>query len=361
MTRWREIIVFGCMLVFLTSCTTYREFFIEVQEPALISIPVKYDRLLIVNNAIAQTPNMGVTRTYGTEEVVSPPLEFDSIPWMVTEAFARRLGNSDFFSQVDIYTKPLREDKDFLSVLAIPQEERARFFENYDAILSIDRILLRGDISIKSHMYFADRSFLSGDLTFLNNVNIYYHDVDSAVYSFAYRDSIQARIVLKENPDANKKDDLEALFKKIAEIVAVNTADQFLPGWATFSRIVFSGSNSDMRRADTYAKENEWGKAKAIWLERDSLTSGKKAKARINHNLAVACEMQDNFKEALEWIDKAEKYYLEEKLKNNNPDLVLARAYKKELEQRLRDEQKLNIQVGTISTEHVDFEGLFEN
>jgi len=111
------------------------------------------------------------------------------------------------------------------------------------------------------------------------------------------------------------------------------------PVWITVNREFYRTAKKEdkesMQMADRYIKANDWDSAVKVWKDLlntavDSKTAGKAA-----HNIAVADERYDRLESALDWAQKAYTQY-----GNKN-----SRTYIRELEQRLNDRRKVEMQM----------------
>lgn len=89
-----------------------------------------------------------------------------------------------------------------------------------------------------------------------------------------------------------------------AYFAGVELAHMIYPHWEKSDRTIYTTRNSQMRRAFSYAKKEKWEEAATLW-EHISNTKGGKNKAYACANLALYCELNDRFEEAVKWQEKA--------------------------------------------------------
>lgn len=106
------------------------------------------------------------------------------------------------------------------------------------------------------------------------------------------------------------------------------------PSWINQPRLLYKSGNSDMKYASRLARSNQWKDAAAIW-NKYANSPDAKLSGRACVDLALAAEIEGDLKAAIQWTDKAYSRF------NNRKAL----DYKKILEQRLYDQQKLNEQM----------------
>ena len=107
------------------------------------------------------------------------------------------------------------------------------------------------------------------------------------------------------------------------------------PTWIHASRKYYKGKEDQFKKAKKYVELNDWDEAIAIWKP---LTDNpeKKIGGRACYNMGVACEMQGEFNMAVEWMKKA--FY--------NYNMKDAKSYISLLENRIRDKERLDEQLG---------------
>jgi tetratricopeptide (TPR) repeat protein len=107
------------------------------------------------------------------------------------------------------------------------------------------------------------------------------------------------------------------------------------PTWMHTTRKYYKGKEDDFKKAKRYVEMNDWDAAIAIWKP---LTDNpeKKIGGRACYNMGVACEMKGEFNIAIEWMKKA---YYDYNMKD-------ARSYIILLERRLKDQERLDEQLG---------------
>lgn len=131
---------------------------------------------------------------------------------------------------------------------------------------------------------------------------------------------------------------------------ATKLEKKLVPYWEEQVRWYYTDGSTQMKYASAAAKKNEWDAALTIWNKLYEKEKSDVKKAKLASNIALALEMSDNIQEAVEWISIAEELFpASSQAASYNDgyisDKVRAHAYKKELRQRIADNEKLNIQV----------------
>jgi tetratricopeptide (TPR) repeat protein len=140
---------------------------------------------------------------------------------------------------------------------------------------------------------------------------------------------------------SNKTSDPMSLFKQIiianeavykaCEQAGEIYAEMITPCWKDEIRYYYTDNeNAEMNIASKYVGDNQWDKAKLIW-EKYLLSPDSVQASMACFNMALYCELNDNFDLAIEWLNLSIKKY---------PDISAVSEYKKQIEKRLYDKQK---------------------
>jgi tetratricopeptide (TPR) repeat protein len=100
------------------------------------------------------------------------------------------------------------------------------------------------------------------------------------------------------------------------ETVAV----QICPVWTDTERYFFKTRNKAIDKAIPLMKENKWTEAAEVWKKYSS-EPDLSLRSRIEYNIALAEELNDNLNEALEWINKSLKTKYSEQADNYGNEL----------------------------------------
>ena len=90
----------------------------------------------------------------------------------------------------------------------------------------------------------------------------------------------------------------------------------------------------------------EWIEAIKIWEGGIRETSGSTQKAQLSHNIAVAYEITGDVRKAKSYSDQAIEYLVNSYV-TQYEHLMTVANYNDELEQRIREIEKINLQLGT--------------
>jgi hypothetical protein len=336
------------LLLTCSSCSSIYRFSVDVQEPALITLPVSAQNVLILNNAVAQPQSYGIEQTFD-EQPVGSNLDLDTLVWLAINEIATVFNESNFFNTVAFYRNPIRTDTEWASIKILSPEEQSDFYylEDYDALLTIDRLLFSVKNNVKkvrTGAFFVD-SDASVDLRIdgIITCSMYAYGKETPEATFTLSDSL-----FTKSPVSN---DSILLFKHIPEYllglfsrqIGNKAATRFIPTWQTEERMLFTGQSSRIKEAVGYARNNRWAGAETIWMAEMEKTTKPEDRAKLAYNLAVVNEMQDKFEPALAWLQQTKEYL---RGVSNSEMTELTDKYIAALERRIQNNRLLDLQWG---------------
>jgi len=324
-----------------------------VQEPAIITLPVYAQNVLIINNTVTQPNDFGINITLNGNSINADHsrLSLDSMVWKTIDEIAIILDESHFFNTIASHREPIRNDSDWLTLPFISPEQQNDFYEadNYDALFVIERLMfyVKEEITInKVGNSFRDSySYVDLRLDGVIVCSIYVYENTKPLISFNVADSLLYKFMVYNDSTTVLKEIPEAMLNILSTELGNNVAKCLIPLWSTKDRNLFVNISSRMQEAVGYAADSKWANAELIWLTEIDKKTKPADKAKIAYNLAVANEMQDKFYPALEWVQKAKEYIKNEK-SNNNQINELIDKYIPKLEQRIESNKLLDLQWG---------------
>lgn len=333
---------------FLISCAGIKTLTIQTQEPAQVTLPINIGKLLIVNNVVNQPYDIGHSKkTLGKSIPEEVSVKTDSLSIIYTEALTQFLDEEGHFETVMVYDKPLRNDDEYWKEEPITPEkmQELRKSTGADAIVSLDKLLVLSsfeDVFIQEGYPFAK---LSGTIS--STLRAYLPTLDGQIPTIHYIDSLYwegfdisdgmayAEFVLPHAEEA---------LKELAVYAADKMTYVLTPHWITQERWYYTLPSSTMRAAESFAEQSKWTEALEKWNSFFNSTKNKTDKAKTASNIALSYEMLDDIETALDWIIISEKLFNE-----STPASSLERKrislYKTEIERRLDNSNKLNMQV----------------
>ena len=343
------------LLILLTcsSCSSIYRFSIDVQEPALVTLPISAQNVLILNNTVAQPENYGIDRTFEGRPVSENfPLLTDSLIWSAMDEIAGVLNESNFFNTISIYRKSLRTDKEWLSKAYLSPEEQSDFYDagNCDALLVIERLLFSvnenvkkintGSLTLEPAVYVDLRS--EGMIT----CSMYAYGREKPLTTFSVSDTLYVKSTVINDSTILFKEIPEFVLDELSRSLGNKAATYFIPTWKTEKRFLFVSYNSRMQEAAGYAADQKWANAESIWVAELEKKTKPADRSKISFNLAVANEMQDRLELALELAQKAKEYLTKANPNNDYQEIELTDEYIATLQQRIQNNRLLDLQWG---------------
>lgn len=333
---------------FLAGCAGMKTLTIQTQEPAQVTLPKQVSKLLIVNNVASQPSDIGHTKKRmgrkSTEQVSVPT---DSLSIIFTEALTQFLNEEDFYDKVVLYEKSLRNDAEYWREEAISLEKMQELKQanDVDAVVSLDKLLVTSDWEDLFVQEGYPYSKLSGKIS--TTLRVYMPTLDGEIPTVKYIDSLYwegfdisdgrafAEFVV---PHA------EHALKDLAIYAADKMTHVLTPHWITQERWYYTMSSATMKEAAVFAEQAKWAEANEKWMSFYNSSKNKNDKAKTANNIALGYEMLDDIQKAHDWIILAQQLF-EESTPAGSLDRKRAAIYKIELERRLDNSNKLNMQI----------------
>ena len=314
---------------------------IEVREPAFISFPIDVKELIVVNNAVEQPNDAGITRTYKELPMETYSLQLDSISWTTAISFVSSIKEANFFDDVFLYNESVRTDDDWMTGLPLSEEFRDEMFniQGFDGIVSIDRILFKLEEHVSQNSALTD--FIDMKAEGQITCSIYLYAKEKPLTTFSISDSLFYKRTVSEDFEVTFKEKPENFLFNLAYNMGEKLAYNIIPSWVTKERVVYVGMEARMQEAYSYSKNNKWATAESIWLKEYNKKSKDSDKGKLANNIALANEMQDKLEEALFWAEKAKEHFLNSNSSKNS----YINNYIPELQKRIQNSQMLNFQL----------------
>ena len=129
------------------------------------------------------------------------------------------------------------------------------------------------------------------------------------------------------------------IVKEASEYGGSMPVQTLLPYWVETQRYYFDGGSVEMRDAGVYVRESNWADAIELWKQVYDAKKGK-ARMRAAFNLALSCEMQDDYVRAKEYLDEASLWVGED-----SQEGALIGFYRRQLEEQMQKSQRLRMQM----------------
>ena len=338
------IILFLALL--MSNCAGIKYLTVETREPAQVNLPSNVLSIAIVNNVVQQPDEVGHDSIpLGRTQAERTKASSDSVAIFYTEALAQFLDEEDYFQRVMHYNEPLRNDNDFFREKPVDPEtmHRIRRETGADAIISLDKLI----IETKKRNHFRQQGYNYADMTgkIHSILRVYLPTMEGKIPAVQYTDSIRWEGF--DIQDGRAYADIMIPSREEAiKILAVRAAEKmtyvFAPHWEMQDRWYYTLANSLMREGEAYAQGSEWSKAIERWETFYNNSSKKTDKAKAASNIALAYEMLDDMRQALEWATVANDQF-NESTAPNSLERKRSLLYKSEIQRRLNNSNRLNM------------------
>ncbi len=319
---------------------------IETRAPAQITFPLNIANIIVVNNAVPQSPENGVECIVSNKAIEDYKLSKDSAVMDAVEALAGMIYESKYFNKTLIYNKPVRTDNEYLAIKPIAQSNVKNIVSNADAdaVIALERLLFHVTQNIK--IITSNYVLTDFNIRATGNFSAYLPDKTKPMATFVIQDSLKFYDYLYTDSLTLLKLLGEDLLSECAREISFKASKYFVPYWETSERILYTNSfNSQMKEALAYAKKDSWKEAFEIWSDINERETKQPNKANLLINIAISYEMRDLLDKALEMTDKAIEYYNQEQNKYSK-ELDFANRYRNILLERIKNTSILDAQLG---------------
>lgn len=331
MSKIRFLLFFWGGIFLFTSCVSLQTVSIDQLEPAKITFPAKFRKVLVVNNVRSNNVDSSESILKGNGKVA-------------TEALAQGIADANYFDEVIICDSALQMAGQSIRTAGLEPEEVVRLSDEFgvDMVVSLEELLLRMQ---KSLSYFPDFPLPEPvvDAHIKTVVCVYAPGEEKPMATALANDSIYWFL--------SQMSTSEERISEASELGAEQITLQLVPSWNTVQRYYYAGGSVDMRDAAVYVRQNQWEDAFSAW-QRAQKQKSKKVRMRSAFNMSLYYELRDDIENAEKWLQQAETLLLEEKSEEElkeTLDYMLMAYYQEEIAKRKVSLQKLSIQMSRFN------------
>ena len=136
-------------------------------------------------------------------------------------------------------------------------------------------------------------------------------------------------------------DDMHFLMDKVSDAIAYfasQNINRFIPYLHLSERYVYVTGNTSMLDAERYVIQDKWEEASYLWEHLYETGEGETLRAKAASNMAVVCEMRDDFSAAIDWAKKSYDLFNQPAVREKNiEELRSMDNYIKLLQQRQKE------------------------
>lgn len=357
--------LFYTLLLFLlvTSCETVNKVTISCMSPGIFNFPNEIKKVGVVNNLRYTFGTDSLGKHYRlSEKILNSPFHPDGS--RTADSFAKALSDNKYFDEVVICDSALRSEDEYYRRIPLDTAEVKDLAEGLevDAILSLDELNITAEKSITPR---PDLNGIEGTISSKIQpiVSIYVPTHRGPVFTIAPKDSIlwnEVGTTVGEVETQLLPPD-STVIRESCEYAGTIPVKYLIPHWDNENRVYFSDQTSTpLKIAVFYVERGNWKAAEKIWK---SVYNKKKSQGilmRMSFNMALYCEVNSQFGEALKWIDKA-RTHLMTKCKASNPKELagksayyydLIKEYEDILKKRKEKTGQLKIQLSRFGNEN---------
>lgn len=297
----KNLIILGLACSF-NSClmTDYmRTIPVETMKPAVFTIPDSINSIGIFNLSSARRKNMAFEYMENNMIRKDSTSDYNEISNRCTKALADFLEGEKYFAKV-------RNLGDSLEYLKSEKSVNLAYEK-----LGIDVSVFLDDIDFKIVCVDQEGTMIANNASLIWSLA---YKNDSLAYYYNQNDTLLFEKETDEPVQRNKQKQIKAIAQNSGEYLGKAFGTKLIPTWIKVERMYYQSNNTEMHKAEAYAKNNQWLEAAKIW-NKMSTNKNTTMAAKAAYNMALACEMEGHLDPAVEWLIKS--YSI---LKENNKD-----------------------------------------
>jgi len=203
---------------------------------------------------------------------------------------------SGYFKEMGYFCQVVEPNDSSYQLITVPGkiETREELFKRTktDVCIFLDFFKLKTTYSKDQSIPFQTNAKLLWTVVFKSDSLAYsYNQVDTLFYDRKQLASY-----------GRNKDKILSYFVNNSSIYLGNSfGTKMIPTWIPAERAYYKSKNTEMLKAEKYAKNNNWLMAAEIW-NRETKNKNDKIKAKACYNMALACEMEGKPDAAIGWL-----------------------------------------------------------
>lgn len=329
------------LLLFITSCTVYKDYQIDVYRPGIIAVQPDVQNVAIVYRNFKysnDTLQHFYQDDFRLKQAKNDPKDLDSTLVNLTlQELAKDLKDNHVFSEIRIFPELFKLHRgDKLPVLDLQMVQKISETANADLL-----------ISLETYSYFYSEYTQTDQSSSPSN------EVITAA-AWAVYDPVESKLLERKtmidtvfwnsydnqgNYQRNAQIPPRITALKIAsQMAGENYAKRFFASWQTVNRMYSIPPLPDFDAADQYVQKGEWDNAILLWRRYTDEDNGKMA-INARYNLALAYEMKDDLDTAEKWLIAAQQLATSYRSKE---DLKMIILYRNIIAKRKNEIARLN-------------------
>lgn len=317
------LLSFGCILLFLNSCVSTKNIYIEIPVQAKKELPAEIQSLTLVNrtvdNRYSDIKSDSLQKLFYLQK-----FNYDTVIYDLSAVDTTLKALGDLLFESGRYDIVIPEDRNlpfkrnaFLTSEMEPAEVQQLCTDfNTDAVLSIDHFKTRVSTKFTRHRLVS--AIFSDE--YVPNVEAQMAVIYEAL--FRVYDPVKERVISREflrdtlywSDYGPTTRELMQNFTPVKQALseagiaaALDYSDKIGVIWRNESRNYFPRGDANLKKAALFVQSGEWQTAIALWTDTAEKSKSKALKSKAYFNLAVAHELQGNIDKAIDFALKSYK------------------------------------------------------
>jgi len=347
MNTIKSLLFILIMLLLCVSCNKMQVFRMDVLKPGFVLVPSQKNNIVLADNSGVQPQAVGHQVKVGFKVVGDTSFNLEPLSGMLLSSLSNYLLKEGCYDRIRILSRNdllpgKTEESDYLRSGRISNSKIMEISRDtsVNLLFTLDRLLTK----TTTNSYYTGETYTATRDVWINTVwRVYDLDMDTIVTQFQYNDSLywqkfnsNPKVIMKMLPE------METVLPEIADVVAEHLNKFMGPHWETEKREYYCTGGYRMKLASDLVREELIDDAAKLWeveFEKGFLRS----KYRAAINMMFYEEVKGVPSLALSWEAKAEEALNKCPIGGSDFDIALLAQWKKELEDRVNDVQKLKI------------------
>ena len=271
----------------------------------------------------------------------------DSTTYRLAEYIALELSDAHYFPEITIfYDDSITLPKSLYPLLSENQLSIVRGGADNTAVVSLDKTDMVVNMEDHTLLGSSGETVFVTDLSVATTLNLrVYWPNKIETSSEMVTDTLYWQSFGYTPDDAHSSLPLTAEFiQEAMRQISARVRELFIPHVDNVNRYIYTSTNPAMDDAYDFWQQKKYKEASYLWEYVYEEQKNETTRAMAAANLAVYNELFDNYKVAIEWVDKSLSLF-EKRVDSNASDITALRDYRRQLMERKSDNSLLQKQM----------------
>ena len=271
----------------------------------------------------------------------------DSTTYRLAEYIALELSDAHYFPEITIfYDDSITLPKSLYPLLSENQLSIVRGGADNTAVVSLDKTDMVVNMEDHTLLGSSGETVFVTDLSVATTLNLrVYWPNKIEPSSEMVTDTLYWQSFGYTPDDAHSSLPLTAEFiQEAMRQISARVRELFIPHVDNVNRYIYTSTNPAMDDAYDFWQQKKYKEASYLWEYVYEEQKNETTRAMAAANLAVYNELFDNYKVAIEWVDKSLSLF-EKRVDSNASDITVLRDYRRQLMERKSDNSLLQKQM----------------